>query len=278
MGKLDGQLAIVTGGASGIGKAVAERLVADGANVVITDNQITVGEHTAAEIGCDFLPHDVTDEGQWDRVIHDVEQRYGELHVLVNNAGILGPMDATDPENTRLSDWQRIFSVNVDGVFLGCRAAIPAMRRSGKGSIINISSVAGVLATPYATAYGASKAAVCQLTRSVAQHCAEQKLDVRCNSVHPGNVLTPLWERQARESAAAQGVPVEEIIAEGAAAAPMDGFTQVEDVAAAVAFLVSDDARRITGTMLMVDGGTTGCDTYRDSAGPASVPSSAHRN
>jgi NAD(P)-dependent dehydrogenase (short-subunit alcohol dehydrogenase family) len=139
------------------------------------------------------------------------------------------------------------------------------MRRAGGGSIVNISSVAGLLATPYATAYGASKATVRQLTKSVAQYCAQQKLNIRCNSVHPGDVITPLWERQAEEAARIRGVPVEEVYAEARRSKPMGEFTRPEDVAAAVAFLASDDARNITGIKLIVDGGTVNCDTFRPS-------------
>jgi 3(or 17)beta-hydroxysteroid dehydrogenase len=127
---------------------------------------------------------------------------------------------------------------------------------------VNMSSIAGLLATPYATAYGASKAAVRQLTKSVAQHCAQEKLNIRCNSVHPGNVRTPLLEKSLRETAQARGVPVQEIISEREAFTPLGGFTLCEDVAAAVAFLVSDDARHITGTKMIIDGGIVECDTY----------------
>lgn len=221
--RLQGRVALVTGGASGLGKAIAERLLADGARV---------------------------------------EREFGAPHVLVNNAGILGRLDAASPENTSLAAWRKIFAVNVEGVFLGCRAAIPVMKRSGKGSIINMSSVAGVLATPHATAYGASKAAVRQLTKSVAQYCAHEKVNVRCNSVHPGNVRTPLWDRQASELAQLRGITIDQVIAEGKTEIPMGDFTLPEDVAAGVAFLVSDDARHVTGSKLMVDGGVIHCDTY----------------
>jgi 3(or 17)beta-hydroxysteroid dehydrogenase len=263
MGRLDHRTALVTGGASGLGRAIAERLTVDGAGVVITDIQADLGKAVAAEHGLTFLEQDVSEEARWTDVVREVEERFGHLDILVNNAGILGSMEAISPEDTPLASWRKIFAVNVDGVFLGCRAAIPAMKRAGGGSIVNISSVAGLLATPYATAYGASKATVRQLTKSVAQYCAEQKLNIRCNSVHPGDVVTPLWERQAEESARMRGVPVEEIFAEARLTMPMGEFTQPEDVAAAVSFLASDDARHITGIKLIVDGGTVNCDTYR---------------
>src|SRR5207302_2576841 len=158
MGRLDHKIALVTGGASGLGKAIAGRLASDGAHVVITDVQRDRGRATATEGGFTYLEQDVCDETQWTLIVRDVERRFGALNILVNNAGILGSMDTADPENTPLASWRKIFAVNVEGVFLGCRTAIPVMRRAGSGSIINISSVAGLLATPFATAYGASKA------------------------------------------------------------------------------------------------------------------------
>jgi 3(or 17)beta-hydroxysteroid dehydrogenase len=259
---LDRRTALVTGGASGLGKAIAQRLVSDGATVVITDIQAELGRKTANEGGYIFLEQDVCDESRWKSVVQEIEERYGALHILVNNAGIVGPMGATSPENTPLTVWRKLFAINVEGVFLGCRTAIPAMRRAGSGSIINISSVAGLLATPYNTAYGASKAAVSQLTKSVAQYCAAQKLNIRCNSVHPGDVHTPLWDKIAEERAREGNVTAAEVLAQAETISPMGGFTLVEDIAAAVSFLASEQARRITGTRLIVDGGLIGCDTY----------------
>jgi 3(or 17)beta-hydroxysteroid dehydrogenase len=279
MQTLTDKVALVTGGASGIGKAVAQRLLSDGASVVITDVRSDLGAETAGSIGCAFLEHNVCDEDRWAQVVEQIEQRYGRLSVLVNNAGILGPKDLCNPENSRLVDWKKIFAVNVEGVFLGCRAAIPAMRRAGCGSIINISSVAGLLATPYATAYGASKAAVRQLTKSVAQHCSQEKLNIRCNSVHPGNVRTALWESAAQDAAQARGVSIEDVIAEGKAMQPMGEFIPPEDIAAFVSFLASDNARYVTGTKIIVDGGIVNCDTFHMGVkdGAADSKTASHR-
>jgi NAD(P)-dependent dehydrogenase (short-subunit alcohol dehydrogenase family) len=262
MGRLDHRTTLVTGGASGLGKAIARRLADEGATVVITDTQAQVGHATAVEGGFTFLEQDVCDEVRWPEIVRQVEERFGHLNVVVNNAGILGPTDAITPENTSLADWRRIFAVNVEGVFLGCRAALPALKRAEGGSIVNISSVAGLLATPYATAYGASKAAVRQLTKSVAQYCAENGLRIRCNSVHPGDVRTPLWDQQASDRAKARNTSVECILAEANAACPSGTLTAPEDVAAMVAFLASDDSRQVTGSELIVDGGIVNCDTY----------------
>jgi 3(or 17)beta-hydroxysteroid dehydrogenase len=259
---LTNKIVLVTGGATGLGKAIAQRLTAEGACVVITDVQGDLGETTASECGFTFLEQDVCDEAQWPHVVGNVERRFGRLDILVNNAGVLGPMDGANPENTTLANWRRIFTVNVEGVFLGCRASIPAMRRAGGGSIVNISSVASTWATPHATAYGASKAAVRQLTKSIAQYCAQEKLNVRCNSVHPHGIRTPLLDRSMEEMAWQQGISLDRVVTDFKTSIPLGDFTQPEDVAAAVAYLASDEARRLTGTALFVDGGSVNCDTF----------------
>lgn len=245
--------------------------------MVISDVQSAVGQAVATESGFIFLQQNVCDESRWAEVIGAIEERYSRLDILVNNAGMVGPTDLINPENTRLADWKQIFAVNVEGVFLGCRAAIPALRRAGGGSIINISSVAGLLATPHATAYGASKAAVRQLTKSVAQYCAEEKLNIRCNSVHPGEVRTPLLEAVLETHARNRGVSVEQIATEVKAGIPLGDFALPEDIAAVVSFLASDDARHITGTDLVVDGGLVHCDTYRTRRGVITAGPTANR-
>jgi 3(or 17)beta-hydroxysteroid dehydrogenase len=278
MGRLDGRTALVTGGASGLGKAIAARLAAEGAAVVISDLQRELGESTARELGestarelgestVRFLYQDVTSEEQWPLVLRQAAELAGPVSILVNNAGIAGAADLVSPEDTRLADWKQIFSVNVDSVFLGCRAGIAAMRASGGGSIVNMSSIAALLATPDSTAYGAAKAAVRQLTKSVAQHCAQEGLRIRCNSVHPGEVSTPLWQGYVAQTARVRGIAPEEIVREARARVPLGDMPEPQDVAAAVAFLCSDDARFITGAELIVDGGLIYCDTFTPAAG-----------
>lgn len=240
-----------------MGAAIARRLVSEGAQVIVTDIQSGVGQRLAEELDCAFMNQDVTDEGQWDTVIRDVEARYGALHVLINNAGMEGPFDTANPENTRLSDWQAIHRVNVEGVLLGCRAAIPALRRSGGGVIINLSSTAALAATPDFTAYGASKAAVLHLTKSVALHCARNGSKIRCNSVHPGIVLTPMLERISEEVAKRRGISAEQVLNDFKSAIPQGEFQEPEDVANAVLFLASNEAKHITGLAMVVDGGAT---------------------
>jgi len=251
---LNGKVALVTGGASGIGKAIATRLASEGARVFITDTQVDLGRAVAAGGGLDFIAQDVSDEGLWLEVVQAVEQSAGRLDILVNNAGILGGVNDT-PEATSLKDWRRVFSVNLDGVFLGCRTAIQAMRKTGGGSIVNIASITSEMPTSNIAAYGASKAAVRHLTTSVAEYCARKKLNIRCNSVHPGFVRTPLQDASFVEIANNAGLPVEQIIAAAEARIPLGDFTLAEDIAGAVAFLASEDARHVTGAKLMVDGG-----------------------
>jgi 3(or 17)beta-hydroxysteroid dehydrogenase len=260
-----GKVALVTGGASGIGRAIAERLAADGVRVVISDVQTALGQSLAAERHFEFLSHDVVNENQWLEVIRRIIASCGALHILVNNAVILSPpSELANPETSTLADWRRIFAVNVEGVFLGCKTAIPAIHASGGGSIINISSVAALLATPFATAYGASKASVRQLTKSVAQHCAERRLNIRCNSVHPGIVRTAALDKAFAEAASQRGVSLEAILTERKGAVPLGEFAQLQEIAAAVAFLASDESRHMTGAQLVIDGGLVACDTYHN--------------
>lgn len=257
MGRLDHKVALVTGGASGLGKAIALHLAAAGARVVITDVQRQLGELTAREAGLTFLIQDVCDESRWSEVVREVEQQFGALHILINNAGIVGPMHSADPEMASLESWRRVFAVNVEGVFLGCKMAIPALRRAGGGSIINMSSIAAIQAVPEALAYGASKAAVRYITRSVALHCAKNGSRIRCNSVHPGNVRTPLLEQAMADLAQRRHVPLEEVIRDFKNESPQGEFQEPLDVAEAVLFLASDHSKHVTGIQLLVDGGIT---------------------
>jgi len=255
MKRVQNKVAIVTGGAAGLGEAIVRCLVSEGARVIITDIQANAGQQLVAELGCDFLQQDVTDEQQWEQTIKQVEEKHGALHILVNNAGIEGPMDHTSPENTRLSDWQKIQRVNVEGVFLGCRAAIPTLRKTGGGAIINMSSIAALGPTPDYTAYGASKAAVRHLTKSVAMHCAKDGSKIRCNSVHPGIILTTMLHRIIEDTAKNKGISYEQSMDDFKALIPQGEFQNPEDIAYAVLFLASDEAKHITGTKLVVDGG-----------------------
>lgn len=252
--RFQGKVAVVTGGASGLGRAIAERLAAEGATVVVADLLKPDGE---LRPGMEFVRNDVTNESGWAALIGDIRSQHGGLHVLVNNAGITGPIDASNPETTRLEDWQAVQQVNVEGVVLGCRAAIPLLAESGGGAIINMSSVASINPAPETMAYGASKAAVTHITRSVAVYCGRKGYGIRCNSVHPGIVLTPLFLRAAEQQAARERRTTDEVIARYRRRTITGDLQTVDDVASAVLFLASDAAAQITGTQLVVDGGMT---------------------
>src|SRR5579872_7033040 len=195
-GRVEGKVACVTGAASGIGRCAALTLAREGALVVGTDLQAEKGESLVAEIAgagghALFLAHDVTDEDAWRAVIGQIAARYGRLDVLVNNAGIGLSSPVVDMS---LADWRRQTAVNLDGVFLGVKHALPLMRKGGGGSIINVSSIAGIKASPNVSGYCATKGAVRLFTKSVALECAAAKDRVRVNSLHPGIVETAIWD------------------------------------------------------------------------------------
>lgn len=254
MGRVSGKSAIVTGGASGLGYAIAAMLVREGANVLITDIQES-GAEAAEQIGCDFLIQDVSIEERWAEIVASAEERFGAVNILVNNAGVGDGLAAPTPEDASLTDWQRIHRINSEGVFLGCRSVIPAMRRAGSGSIINMSSIAALVGTPFLTAYGASKAAVRQLTMSVALHCAQQGYRIRCNSVHPGQIVTPMLEALWAQAAEGAGADIETVKQDFQSRIPMAEFGEPDDIAYAVLYLASDEAKHVTGSKLVVDGG-----------------------
>jgi 3(or 17)beta-hydroxysteroid dehydrogenase len=253
-GRLQDKVALITGGAGGIGTAMAARFLAEGAHVVITDIDADAVAAVASRLGCESVQQDVADEARWLEVVGFAETHYGKLDILVNNAGIEGRMEHVSPEDTPLSEFRRVQAVNVEGTFLGCRAAIPALRRAGGGSIVNLSSIAGLLATPFQTAYGASKAAVRQLTMSVASHGALE--NIRCNAIHPGQMRTKMieaiYDGTAKRLGLASGADAE---ARFKAMIPMGELGTAEDVANAALFLASDESRYVTGSSLVVDGG-----------------------
>lgn len=253
MGRLRDRVALVTGGARGIGAAVAAAFAREGARVWIGDIDEAGAAAVAREVGGRSLRLDVREEADWDRATAAVLEADGRLDVLVNNAGITGFEGGAvphDPENASLADWRAVHATNLDGVFLGCRAAIRAMRRTGAGSIVNVSSRSGIVGIPAAAAYASSKAAVRNHTKTVALWCAEQGLAVRCNSIHPAAVLTPMWE-----PALGDGPDREERMRAFVADTPMRRFGRPEEVAAAAVFLASDDSSYMTGAELHLDGG-----------------------
>jgi 3(or 17)beta-hydroxysteroid dehydrogenase len=256
---MDGKVALVTGGARGFGAAIAARMVQEGARVVITDVLEAEGAATAKRLGaaCSFLRQDVSDEAQWKEVIQGVIIGLGELHVLVNNAGIRLQGSAPDLESMRMEDLRSTMAVNVEGVALGCKHGVPAIRKSGGGSIVNLSSIAALLPTPGLLEYGMSKAAVRQLTLSVAAYCARKRMGIRCNSIHPGLMLTAMMDGILEDAARQGGTTVQAAKEARLKRIPLGEYGTPEDVAHAALFLASDESRYITGAALVVDGGVT---------------------
>lgn len=255
MSRLSDKIALVTGGAVGLGAAIAKRFAEEGARVYLTDLNEDTGAAVAKEIGGVFLPQDVTDEARWQAIYATIADQAGGLDILVNNAGLAVTQSPPDPENGSLDDLHRIFKVNVDGVFLGCKYGIPQIAKRGGGAIVNMSSIAALVPTPFITAYGASKGAVAQYTRSIALHCAQMKYNIRCNSVHPGQVRTPMHDKLIADTAAEHGLSEDQAAALFMEKIPMGCYQQAVDIANAVLFLASDEARYITGQKMVVDGG-----------------------
>jgi len=257
MQRFEDKVALVTGAARGIGAAIAHRLASEGALVWVTDCDAPGAAALAAEIGTAARPLalDVRDESAWVAVMAAVRARDGRLDVLVNNAGITGHHDGAgpqDPEHVSLADWRAVHAVNLDGVFLGCKHAIAAMRPQRRGAIVNISSRSGLVGIPGAAAYASSKAAVRNHSKTVALWCAGQGLAIRCNSVHPGAILTPIWEAMLGDGdTAARAAKLAALVQD----TPLKRFGTPEEVAAMVAYLASDEAGYVTGSEFDIDGG-----------------------
>lgn len=250
-GRLDGKVALVTGAASGIGANCARLMAYEGAAVLITDIDAERGRTVAEEIGdrAAFFAHDVTDEAQWVAAIAAAVERFDALHVLVNSAGIFATGDV---EETELADWRRIHAVDLDAVFLGCKHAVPEIARHTAavgGSIINISSISGIVAGANIATYNSAKAGVRLLTKSVALHCAHKGYNIRCNSVHPTFVDTPLLD----DIRARMGHEV--MHDKLARQIPLGRLGQTDEIAWPVVFLASEEASYMTGSELVIDGG-----------------------
>ncbi len=249
MNRLNKKTAVITGAARGIGEAIASAFIDEGAEVLVTDIDKEAGRRTADRLGTAFAALDVREEADWERVFGTLDR----LDVLVNNAGITGFESGAvphDPEHASLDDWRAVHQTNLDGVFLGCKHAIRLMRRTGCGSIINLSSRSGLVGIPAAGAYASSKAAVRNHTKTVALYCAAQGLDIRCNSIHPAAILTPMWEPMLGD-----GPDREANMAAFVIDTPMRRFGEPAEVAAIAVLLASDEASYMTGAELNIDGG-----------------------
>jgi 3(or 17)beta-hydroxysteroid dehydrogenase len=250
MSELSGQVAIVTGGASGIGAATVALLAEAGATVVTADIQ-----PAAKDAPGRFVKHDVASEASWKALLADVLDRDGRLDILVNNAGISGGW--ANIETTTVEQWRRTEAINSEGVFLGCQHAIAGMKKTSpakpasKGSIVNVSSIAGLIGSAGPAAYTASKGAVRLLSKSVALYCAEQKYGIRCNSVHPGGVDTPifnpLWQAMGHEQGKAMI----------GGHHPIGRMAEPQDLGELILWLASDRSAFVTGAEFVADGGLT---------------------
>lgn len=261
MKPLNGRVMIITGAGSGIGASIARRLCHEGAHVLLTDIDETAGRAVAEALstgGGDvaFSPQDVADEDAWIAVIAEVERRWGRLDALVNNAGISMFGLVTD---LSADQWRRCLSVDLDSVFFGTKHALPLIRRSGGGAIVNISSMAGITGQANLSAYCAAKGGVRMFTKAVALECAAARDGVRVNSIHPGIIDTPIFHSVPSNAAVRVGQlgdgPAIDVAALAGQVTPMGVPGRPEDIAGAVYFLVSDDSRYVTGAELVVDGG-----------------------
>jgi 3(or 17)beta-hydroxysteroid dehydrogenase len=249
-GRLSGKVALITGGASGIGLATGRRFADQGATVVLADVNVAAAEDAAREHArLHATALDVTDEVRWREVVDETVERFGGLDALVNNAGVGGGMH--DIEQCTTQEWRATFAVNSDGVFFGCREGVRAMKTHG-GSIVNISSVSGLIGGRNLVAYNASKGAVRLLTKSVALQCAYRKYGIRCNSVHPTFIETPMVEallHNTRDPEKTRTTLVGSI--------PLGRLGRAEEVADLLVYLVSDESQFCTGAEFVIDGGLT---------------------
>ncbi|MBY0501198.1 MAG: glucose 1-dehydrogenase [Alphaproteobacteria bacterium] len=248
MGKLRGKVAIITGASMGMGRSEAHLFAQEGATVIITDINVSEGEKTTQEINAFggkalFLKHDVASEEDWKRVIEETLKLYGKIDILVNNAGVLLQKAV---EQTTSEEWDKIFNVNAKSVFYGCKYVAPAMRKAGGGSIVNISSIYGLIGAPSAAAYQAAKGAVRLLTKAVSVDYAKDK--IRVNSVHPGLIETPMTEGILHDPREKEWFLSKTLLGRPG---------QAIEVAKAVLFLASEDSSYMTGSELVVDGGFT---------------------
>jgi NAD(P)-dependent dehydrogenase (short-subunit alcohol dehydrogenase family) len=248
MGKLDGKVALISGGARGQGAAEARTFAKEGAKVVFGDIRDIEGKEVEAAIRASggevvYVHLDVTSEEDWRHAVQEAERRYGKLDILVNNAGIV--ISRVPIEERTVEEWDRVMAVNAKGVFLGTKYAIPAMRRAGGGSIVNISSVAGIGQSLHQEpAYAASKGAVRIFSKVTASQCARDK--IRCNSVHPGPVDTDMLHN---------AMPDPTVLQQRLQRVPLGRMGAVDEIVAGVLYLASDDSSYVTGSELVIDGG-----------------------
>ena len=254
MKRLENKIVLVTGSARGIGKAIAELFHEEGATVLISDIRDEEGLILSQSLNDrnEYLHLDVKFENEWQKITEYITEKYGRLGILVNNAGITGFRETNGPfdaENVDQNSWNEIHRVNLNGVMLGCKYAIKLMKEKG-GSIVNISSRSGMVGIAGAVAYASSKAAVRNHTKSVALYCAEKKYNIRCNSIHPAAIMTPMWD-----AVLGDGEQRKKIIKSIETGIPLGHFGDPIDVAFGALYLASDESTYLTGIELNIDGG-----------------------
>jgi len=242
-GRLENKVAIVTGGAMGLGAADAKLFANEGAKVVLTDVAEDEGQKLADEIGATFMQQDVTDEERWKEVIAETIKLHGKLDILVNNAGIV---EVGDPENQTTEEYRKTMAVHMDSTFFGCKYSIPVMAETGGGSIVNMCSIASVQGESYVAAYCAAKGAIEAYTRAVAVHCGLKKNGVRCNSIHPSGIATPMVASVPEKMDAKFGASPNQD-------APVSKTGEPMDIAYAALYLASDESKFMNGAQLRVD-------------------------
>jgi len=250
MKRLSQKVAIITGAAKGLGEAEARRFAEEGAQVILTDVDTENGERIAAEIGdqAQFYKHNVCDENQWKTLIDDVLKTHGKIDILINNAGVV---EAGTIETQTTEEFRFVMNVSVEGTFFGCKYVIPAMKENGGGSIINMASIASLRGAPNVIAYSAAKGAVESMSRSIAAHSANNKLGIRCNSVHPSAIMTPMIKSMPEKMAKArlrETTTNQDMSKSGIIGHP-------NDIVGAVLFLASDESKFISGTQIVIDNG-----------------------
>ena len=267
--RLLNKIALVTGSAQGIGRAIAELFVKEGATVIFSDINDDKGKQACHDINAkrqqwseskpaEYMHLDVSNESDWQKAEQYIQQKYQGLDILVNNAGIIGFLETTgahDPENLDMASWHKVHQVNLDGVALGCKTAIALMKnrptdKNSKSSIVNISSRSGMVGIPLAAAYASSKAGIRNHSKTVALYCAQNGYDIRCNSIHPAAIYTPMWDAML-----GKGAEREEAIEVISKDIPLGYMGEVMDVAYAALYLASDESKYVTGTELTIDGG-----------------------
>ncbi|NDH40332.1 MAG: SDR family oxidoreductase [Gammaproteobacteria bacterium] len=250
MSRVKDKVIIVTGAASGLGLADATVLAREGARVIMTDINGDAGVNCANEIGATFITQDVSEEGSWSAVMAQVERDFGRLDGLVNNAGV-APIASIEDTTTEM--WRQVLSIHLDATFWGCQSAIQLMKKSGGGSIVNMSSTAALIGLGPYLAYSAAKGGIRAMTKSIAIHCRQAGLNIRCNSVHPGSISTPMVHTALKTLMGTDLLAEEDPEATRKAL----GIGEPEDVANMVLYLLSDESKHVTGAEMVIDNGDT---------------------